>query len=293
MHTHTLENEFLRITVADKGAELSSVWDKENNVERLWYADPAIWNRHAPILFPFVGRVFGGCYRTDGQEFPMKTQHGFARDREFLCLEESAQAVTHRLCADDGTLSLYPYDFSLTVRHSLDPVHPRLLHVGWTVNNRGKSLMRYAIGGHPGFMPPEGLTKEQCLLSFPGQELLRYFSVNSAGYALPEIVKTLNLRNGLTAYQADIPDTWIFSDAQVQHVCIARPDGSPYVTLHCEDFPFLAVWANAKGPYICLEPWFGRTDDEGFTGSLAEKPGMELLAPGESKDYHYSIEFHF
>ena len=24
---------------------------------RIWTADPAVWNRHAPILFPFVGKV--------------------------------------------------------------------------------------------------------------------------------------------------------------------------------------------------------------------------------------------
>ena len=62
--------------------------------------------------------------------------------------------------------------------------------------------------------------------------------------------------------------------------------------MFCEQFPLLAVWANPKGPFICLEPWFGRTDDAGFTGTLAEKPGMELLSPGESKAITYRIEFH-
>ena len=49
-----LENEILRVSVADDGAELCSVVDKAGGEERLWSADPAVWNRHAPILFPFV-----------------------------------------------------------------------------------------------------------------------------------------------------------------------------------------------------------------------------------------------
>ena len=49
-----LENEYLKITVADAGAELISVWDKTTGRECIWNADPAVWNRHAPILFPFV-----------------------------------------------------------------------------------------------------------------------------------------------------------------------------------------------------------------------------------------------
>ncbi len=33
-----LENDALKITVADRGAEPVSVWDKENGCERLWTA---------------------------------------------------------------------------------------------------------------------------------------------------------------------------------------------------------------------------------------------------------------
>ena len=67
MADHILENESLKIRIADAGAELCAVWDKELAAERLWSADPAVWNRHAPILFPFVGRVIGGKYRIDGR----------------------------------------------------------------------------------------------------------------------------------------------------------------------------------------------------------------------------------
>ena len=77
---HFIENERLRVTVADAGAELVSVCDKAREPERIWTGDGAVWNRHAPILFPFVGKVTDGKYRVGGREYPMKTQHGFARD---------------------------------------------------------------------------------------------------------------------------------------------------------------------------------------------------------------------
>ena len=152
--------------------------------------------------------------------------------------------------------------------------------------------MYYSIGGHPGFLMPEGIRKEDCSIVFTDRDRLTYFSANAAGFALPEQTHTLMLKDGAAPYQADIPDTWIFSGGQVGSVGIALPDGTPCVTVFCEQFPLLAVWANPKGPFICLEPWFGRTDDAGFTGTLAEKPGMELLSPGESKAISYRIEFH-
>ena len=89
-----------------------------------------------------------------------------------------------------------------------------------------------------------------------------------------------------------MPDTWIFANQGIDEVGIALPDRSPYVTLSCPQFPLLAVWANPKGSFICLEPWYGRCDDAGFAGALGEKPGIETLGPGEVREFAYSILFH-
>lgn len=55
---HTIENDYLRVSVDDHGAELCSIFDKVHNREVIWQADPAYWKRHAPVLFPNVGRHF-------------------------------------------------------------------------------------------------------------------------------------------------------------------------------------------------------------------------------------------
>ena len=289
---HILENESLSLAVADKGAELSRVWDKEGGCERLWSADPAIWNRHAPILFPFVGKVVDGKYRLGGKEYEMKTQHGFARDLDFACLQADEHSLTQVLCSTESTRRIYPFDFRLTVRHRLDEENPRLLHIEWQVQNTGADTMYYAIGGHPGFLPPAGVRKEDCFLGFPGKAQLRYISADPAGFALPDTVHALKLSEGRVPYGDTLPETWIFEGRQVPAVQILGPNGAPWVTLRCEDFPILAVWAKAEGPYICLEPWCGRTDDAGFTGEISEKVCEERLAPGEEKRIAYTIEFH-
>ena len=56
MGIYTMENEKMSVTIADHGAELVSLYDRENQRELMWQADPAYWNRHAPILFPNVGK---------------------------------------------------------------------------------------------------------------------------------------------------------------------------------------------------------------------------------------------
>ena len=286
-----LENDALKVTVADAGAELISVLDKENGSERIWTGDASVWNRHAPILFPFVGRVTDGKYRFDGKEYLMRTQHGFARDMVFQCTEKTETGITHVLTATEASREIYPFEFRLTVRHSLCAGQPRQLDIRWTVENLGNGWMYYAIGGHPGFLMPEGVRKEDCSILFPGCKELRYISVNAAGFALPQQKHVLKPAQGCVPYREDIPDTWIFEDHQVKTVGITGPDRKPRVIMDCSEFPMLAVWANRNGPFICLEPWFGRTDDAGFAGSMEEKKDMQVLEAGGKREIGYSILF--
>ncbi len=291
MGIHVLENDRLTVRVSDDGAELFGVFDKESGAERIWNTDPAVWNRHAPILFPFVGRIAGNEYRVGGKSYAMKTQHGFARDMEFACVDKTDDSVTHRLTATEATKAVYPYDFVLTVRHSLDRADPRLLKVEWRIENRGGERMYFSIGGHPGFMLPEGVKKEDACISFPGKTSLTYFSVGSDGLALPRRKYTLRTEDGRAAFDTSVYDTWIFAHEDIGTVCITDSSGKPYITMNCEGFPLLAVWAKDTGPFICLEPWYGRTDDSGFDGDLSDKPEIEHLEPGEEKSISYSMKF--
>lgn len=102
MATYTIENEKLSVTIAAHGAELSSIHDKENDRELVWQADPTFWNRHAPVLFPNVGKYYGGYFTYNGKEYPMG-QHGFARDTEFEEVAAGEDFVTYRLSSNETT----------------------------------------------------------------------------------------------------------------------------------------------------------------------------------------------
>lgn len=295
MIIHVLENEQIKVSVADGGAELSSVYDKENETERLWDANPDVWNRHAPILFPFVGKVIGNEYRVGERTYVMKTQHGFARDMEFECVEQTKDSVTHRLIATDSTKEIYPYDFELFVTHRLDAENQRLVHVTWEICNNGNEKMYYSIGGHPAFTVPVADSKEReaYYLEFPERDTLTYISVNPAnGFADKDTEYTLDLEDGFVQFFDGIYDTLIFDYQNIKKVRIARPDKTPYVTMDCSEFPLLGIWAKEAGNFICLEPWIGRTDNDGFCGTLEEKYGIEMLEPGTATRVSHTIEFH-
>ena len=292
---YTLENQYLKVTVADNGAELCSVYDKENEVERIWDAEPSVWNRHAPILFPFVGKVANGVYRIDDKQYEMKTQHGFARDMDFELIEKTDSSITQKLVSNEQSKKLYPYDFELYVTHAFDSENPRLLSVKWELKNVGSDEMYYSIGGHPAFTLPikESNEKEEFFIGFEGSEELTYITINTdTGLAIPNEKYTFKTEDGLIKFFDVIYKTLIFEHEDIKKVSIAKPDKTPYVTMDCREFPYLGIWTKTTGNFICLEPWVGRTDDEGFTGTLKEKVGEQKLNVGEIFKITYSMEFH-
>ena len=192
---HTIENDYLRVSVDDHGAELCSIFDKVHNREVIWQADPAYWKRHAPVLFPNVGRHFEDHYRINGVEYP-SSQHGFARDSEFTCVDMTADSITHRLKSSDATRENYPYDFELKIKHVLEK---NQVSVCWEVISLNDETMYFTIGGHPAFNVPAGGigSQEQYHLTFDGQDSLSYLLIDmSSGTAVADKAYTLELENG-------------------------------------------------------------------------------------------------
>ena len=288
---HTIENDYLRVSVDDHGAELCSIFDKVHNREVIWQADPAYWKRHAPVLFPNVGRHFEDHYRINGTEYPSK-QHGFARDSEFTCVDMTADSITHRLRSSDATKEIYPYDFELKIKHVLEK---NQVSVCWEVINHSDETMYFAIGGHPAFnVPACGSTdsKEDYLLTFDGQKSLTYLLLDqTSGTVLPGQTQTLELTDGTCRIDAHMfdNDALVF-DGQIEKAGIAFPDGTPYLELTCHRFPNFGIWSVPGSSFVCLEPWMGRCDDCGFKEELSQKPNINVLDEDEIFNASYEIK---
>jgi galactose mutarotase-like enzyme len=56
------------------------------------------------------------------------------------------------------------------------------------------------------------------------------------------------------------------------------------------DAPYLGLWNKPGAPFVCIEPWQGIADPQGFSGELTEKPGIFMVAPGASHQLQIQIE---
>src|SRR6266404_1188124 len=163
---HTLRGDGIEAAIRAHGAELCSLRNAQG-VELIWQAGAA-WPRHAPLLFPIVGRLTNDELRHRGKAYPM-TQHGFARDQLFEWAERGATSCSLVLRDSAVTRARYPFAFRLVVSYRLQHAD---LDVTLEIANTGEEILPASIGAHPAFNWPllPGLDKQAYALTFSNEE---------------------------------------------------------------------------------------------------------------------------
>lgn len=284
-----LENELLCVEIAEMGAELTRIYDKQKETDVLWEADPAYWKRHAPVLFPNVGKTYRNTVRINGIQYPT-SQHGFARDSSFRCICSKADSASFLLVSGEETKEVYPFEFELVITYKLEGKN---IGVKWEVKNPSDETIYFTIGGHPAFrFAGKDEKKEDYILKFPGKEALTYILIDPAEAAPhPELTHELKLEEECVPVTEEMfkDDALIFDNGQIDEVWICHKDGTPYVGMKCAGFPNFGIWSVKDAPFVCLEPWEGRCDNAGFAGDISEKPGIVKLDVKEKYEKEYTI----
>ena len=278
MDRHELSNGTLSATVKSDGAELCSLRDATGE-EMLWQAAP-IWPRHAPVLFPIVGRLKDDTLRHDGKSYRL-TQHGFARDKRFAWLNRTPSTCRLVLHEDGETRAMYPFAFRLEVAFTLDD---DALETSFTVANPGREVLPASVGAHPGFIWPlvEGLDKAAHVLEFAQPEAapvrrLAGGLLMAEPQPTPIQGETLALDPGLFAADAVILDQP--ASGSVRYTA----PGAPTVEVAWDGFRELGIWSREGGDFLCIEPWHGMASTADFDGEFRDKPGLMLIPPGERR----------
>ncbi len=280
---HVLQNADCRIELDPLGAELQSL--QIANKERVWTASPKWWARHSPVLFPVVGRCREDRIQIDGQFFPM-SQHGFARDTEFVSQEKTEKSVLFRLFDTGETLQQFPFPFELSIRYT---ALKKGVHVSYEVVNPGNRSLPFALGAHPGFLLPES-GFDKLTLEFSEEEQLSRHLLKSGLFS----GETEHLGNGKTLeLRSDLFDKDAIVFKGIRNRKLQVSDNTDFsLRMEFGGFEDLGIWTKAGcTEFLCLEPWYGFADSETGPDELSERPGIHLLEPGQSFEAFWQAEW--
>ena len=275
------ENEFLKIEADSQGAQLCSVVDKASGAQMLWQADSAVWDRCAPILFPYCGKLKDGRFEAKGRVFH-GGQHGFGRDMEHEFLGGGPGALRFALASGEATRALFPFEFRLVSEFLLDG---RTVRHRLTVENPGGETLRFGLGYHPGFALPfdSAHTTADYELRFDAPQ-------TPVVYETPE-----GLVSGETHLLMENSPVIPLDDRMFDEdsICMGRltagtlslveKDTGRRVTVDIEKFPYTLIWSKPGDPalrFLCIEPWLSLPDRADASGRWQDKPCAAALAPG-------------
>lgn len=284
-----LKNQYLTIKVNPKGAELSSIFNNENQIEYLWKADPKFWGKSSPILFPIVGSLKENIYRFEEKEYSLP-RHGFARDMEFIVEKSEENSLTFLLTHDENTLKVYPFKFEFRLIYSLQK---NCLNVTYSVKNIGDNKMYFSVGGHPAFAVPlsENTTYNDYYLEFNKTEKFNRWGLTAEGLIEVQPIdfmidtSKLNLTKALF-YE----DAIVFKNLTSTAVILKSDKINRQLKFDFEEFPFLGIWAAKEADFVCIEPWCGIADAANHNQELTEKEGIIELGLGEIFERTWRVE---
>ncbi|MDY6447852.1 aldose 1-epimerase family protein [Enterococcus avium] len=287
-----LENTQCTAVISLHGAELKSFQNQISGDEYLWQADPGIWNRSAPFLFPNVGRLKSNTYVYENKKYHL-SQHGFLRDVDFELKQKTDDYVILCFRSNQETSKVYPFQFEITIDYLLEG---NSLSVGVSVKNIDNKTIYFSYGNHAGFMAPINpeLNFEDYYLEVNPNKIRERFLLNND--------KQIDLRNSFKENKFPIQlDHNLFT----QDALIYRTEGPTTVTLKSdkdskklvisfEDFDYVGIWSPYPklGDFVCIQPWCGIADTVDTNQRIDEKLGMYHLKEKETFSRRFTISIY-
>lgn len=260
--------------ISIRGAELTSLIS--NGREVIWQADPAVWPKHCPNLFPICGGLRDDKFIFEGKEYTL-LKHGYAAATEFDVESKTETSVTFLHTSNEETLKSFPFTYELRIVYTLNGSD---LKVDYNVKNTGNGDMYFSIGAHEGYNCKGGLKnyticfeKDEDFMATPvsGPLLMHEeHQVSPSGRELP-------LKDELFAV-----DALVFRNANSKSAHIREnATGKIMASVEFKDFNELLIWTKPGSEYICIEPWCGIPDYTDSDYDITKKPGILKLALGD------------
>ncbi len=265
---YVIKNKYITLSVNSDGGSMTSI--NYLGEERLWQGGEP-WNSQDVVIFPVIGHA--GEYTAEGNTYTPKS-HGVARYSEFALADMGVDRLTLELNSNAVTRQTYPYDFDFIISYALKK---NTIKITYTVRAKNGKIPFY-VGGHPGLKAKDG----SALIEFESDENPVHYPLDgSKGVTI----------NGMKRFIADkqfFKQCKTFQLAGVESAVTAHvADGYKYTVK--SDCPVYAFWSNEDaGDYICIEPWWGISDNPEYPRELKDKPFINF-ADENGKSFSYSL----
>lgn len=286
----SISNEYLKISVSNTGAELSSIKSLKTGKEYMWNANPNVWGSSAPVLFPIIGALKNNECTINNSSYTIP-KHGFIRhNKNLIVSRKSDDELEFQLEYSDQTLQIYPYKFRFNISFKL--LNNKIV-ISHCVKNLDDKPIHFALGAHPAFKCPINTNEkyEDYYLEFENEENTSTTRLSDNGL-ITDLKEPIIKHSQLLPLTTDLfnKDALIFTDLKSKKVSLKSSKSNQILSVCYNDFSYLGIWAKPNAPFVCIEPWIGVTDHENSDGHFLKKDGLISLPVGQEFNASFSIE---
>lgn len=272
-----LENNKLKLTIENKGGEMSSLIYKGVNI--LYDGKGEYWSGKNPTLFPIISSPNSKQYELDGKTYPIKN-HGLIRYATLDTIIDDGNKVVLELKANEDTLSQYPFNFNYQIEYKLDD---NKVIVSYKIKNNDDKVMPFTFGIHPGFVCDFNAD----YVHFDSDE-------NAQVLTNKKTKECIDMKLGdykLTDFLNDIDsyETVVFKPLKTTSYELVRRDYR--IKIHGEQFKYLAMWTpNRNSNFLCIEPWCSIDYIKETNNPFSDEFELHYLNSNEEFNISYIIE---
>lgn len=277
----TLQNQYLTVTIANRGAEMQSILDA-NGVERLWQGDPAYWTGRAPVLFPVAGGLKDDAYMLDGVRYAMP-KHGFARKRDFVIERHDETSATFLLLGEPCDDAGFPFQYAFRIHYTLNG---NSIRIDYQTDNLGDRTFWYGVGAHEAYACPEGIEAHEVVFEKP-EKLTRGILHGGLTHETELVMDDCSVLPITPSLFAN--ETQVYPSLASRSVTLRSPLHGRSIRVDFTDFAYLLLWTVPGAGYLCIEPWSNLPDYIDTDQDITKKPGMRKLSPGETHTHTHTI----
>lgn len=286
----TLESASLRVDVISKGAELQSLYNKDQQLEYLWQGDPAFWGKRSPVLFPIVGTLKENRFNYKEQSYSLN-RHGFAREMDFELSEQTPDKLVFALTDSAKTKEAFPFSFRFEVEYRLAG---SVLSVTYRVKNPSDETIWFSVGAHPAFRVPlaADTNYEDYFLEFEKPETVGRWLIVEGGLIGKGTEPLLNNERRLSlTRELFARDAVVLKGLHSEKMRLGCMKNNLGFEFSYPGFPFMGIWAAPGADFVCIEPWCGIADSIDASGKIEEKEGIENVSAGGIFERTWSVSF--
>lgn len=278
---YKLKNNKLSIQVSDVGAQLTSLYSTETEMEYLWQPGYETWPHSSMLLFPNPGRIAQDRVVIGGKVYPA-TMHGFADNMHFDLVEQTDSKLVLELKDSDYTRKYFPYAFRLQVEFLL---HGDTLIQNFRIVNDDDKPVYYCLGAHPGFYCPLVLgekAEDYSLIFDRPQHLYRMELEENTRLLTGNKESYLNNETNIPLHDHFFDNgPMLFEGVDAQTITLKSSTSGRFVELGVAGFPNLCLWGvPTRMSLIAIEPWIGTSDRVDTDHVWEHKPGIQTVQPG-------------